>query len=248
MVALGAAGAWERVNSIDAVRGFAALLIAYYHSRQIAWIGLRDSWDLHGSNPGLDGFVGYLTAPVLFGGLGVPVFFVVSGYVIHGRQAVTGRQDDSFDVGRFYLRRFVRIYPVLVFTLLVTWALDMATLQYVQTDRIADLSLTAFVVTLLGMNEIIHPQFGSNGALWSLAIEIQLYAAYPIGLMIWRRLGPDLAVLVVLMISVVSWLALERNGLRFFTSYWASWWIGAWIADCHARGRIPALTPPFPRL
>ena len=63
----------------------------------------------------------HLKVPGFQGGfVGVDVFFVISGYLITRnilREAAAGR----FSFGAFYLRRTRRIYPALIFTVLVTY-------------------------------------------------------------------------------------------------------------------------------
>ena len=79
---------------IEGLRGLAVLLVILYH--------LNNSF--------------------FFGYLGVDIFFVISGYVI------TGSLISSFDSGsknvlsKFYSKRILRIYPALIFTLIITFS------------------------------------------------------------------------------------------------------------------------------
>src|SRR3954465_6789682 len=65
------------------------------------------------------------------GFVGVQLFFVLSGFLITGilwpaREAVQGGQWSARTVfGRFYARRFLRIFPLFYGTLAVLWALDV---------------------------------------------------------------------------------------------------------------------------
>ncbi|HEY4804200.1 MAG TPA: acyltransferase family protein, partial [Paraburkholderia sp.] len=65
---------------IEGLRGFAALLVAYFHCRQVTWIGMGAFHQLHASlaNPGT--IAAWLTFPIAWGSAGVPIFFVISGY------------------------------------------------------------------------------------------------------------------------------------------------------------------------
>ena len=65
------------------MRGFAALFVAYFHCRQIVWVGMRDFHHayVNALSPGT--LAGYLTLPFAWGPAGVSIFFVISGYCIH---------------------------------------------------------------------------------------------------------------------------------------------------------------------
>src|ERR1700744_2717196 len=65
--------------AINAWRGIAALLVAYFHCRQVTWVGMHE---FHRTASGFDLNVlfSYLTFPIAWGSAGVPIFFVISGY------------------------------------------------------------------------------------------------------------------------------------------------------------------------
>ena len=65
---------------IDAMRGFAALLVAYFHCRQVEWVGMQSFHHVVGKSFDLNTIVAYLTLPIAWGSAGVPIFFVISGY------------------------------------------------------------------------------------------------------------------------------------------------------------------------
>lgn len=53
------------------------------------------------------------------GGLGVDLFFVLSGYLITGILHREFRRTGRIDLRRFYLRRFARLYPELIAVIVV---------------------------------------------------------------------------------------------------------------------------------
>ena len=53
------------------------------------------------------------------GFIGVDIFFVISGYLI-GKIILLESNDASFGFYNFYLRRVLRIFPALLFTLVAT--------------------------------------------------------------------------------------------------------------------------------
>src|SRR5690349_7153909 len=63
----------------------------------------------------------HLKVPGFQGGfVGVDVFFVISGYLI-SRNILSDIEGGRFAFGEFYLRRTRRIYPALIFTVLLTY-------------------------------------------------------------------------------------------------------------------------------
>ncbi|CAB3718012.1 acyltransferase family protein [Paraburkholderia rhynchosiae] len=223
---------------IDAMRGFAALLVAYFHCRQIEWVGMQAFHQNAGHSFSLDTIAAYLTFPIAWGSAGVPIFFVISGYCIHrsGALRIANNPAYQLDAGNFWVRRFTRIYPVLLAALLLTLALDWFSLQLPPVShKIREIGLQAFLVNLFSLQGVAGKTYGSNGALWTLSLEVQFYAIYPLLFALRRRIGMTSVLAMVAVINVVSAYLLERHDVQFFTSYWFSWTLGAWIADAKAR-------------
>jgi peptidoglycan/LPS O-acetylase OafA/YrhL len=223
---------------IDAMRGFAALLVAYFHCRQVEWVGMQAFHQSVGHAFSLNSIAAYLTFPIAWGSAGVPIFFVISGYCIHrgGALRLAGNPAYRLDTGNFWVRRFARIYPVLLAALVLTFALDWFSLQLPPVShKIREIGLQAFLVNLFSLQGVAGKTFGSNGALWTLSLEVQFYAIYPLLFALRRRIGMTSVLAIVAVINVVSAYVLERHDIQFFTSYWFSWTLGAWIADARAR-------------
>ncbi|TDV39100.1 peptidoglycan/LPS O-acetylase OafA/YrhL [Paraburkholderia caballeronis] len=240
-----AAGAIANEHLLDAMRGFAALLVAYFHCRQVTWIGMG-AFHHSGASLAHPGTIAaWLTLPVAWGSAGVPIFFVISGYCIHrsGAARLLANPDYRLGARQFWLRRFVRIYPVLFAALLLTAAADTISLSLPPVShKILDIGPRAFLVNLLSLQGAAGKTYGSNGALWTLSIEVQFYAIYPLLFALRRRIGLNATLLGVAAINVVSALTLERHDVIVFTSYWFSWMLGVWIAEVrlrNANARIP---------
>ncbi|MGF6967581.1 peptidoglycan/LPS O-acetylase OafA/YrhL [Paraburkholderia sp. WC7.3g] len=239
-------GSASKEHVIDAMRGFAALLVAYFHCRQIVWVGMQAFHQSagHTLNPGT--LAAYLTFPIAWGSAGVPMFFVISGYCIHRGGALRLADNPAYrlDAVNFWLRRFARIYPVLLAALALTFALDSLSLQFPPVShKIRDIGLHAFLVNLFSLQGVAGKTYGSNGALWTLSLEVQFYAIYPLLFVLRRRIGMNAVLALVGAINVASAYGLERHDLQFFTSYWFSWTLGAWIADAKARSAREARAP-----
>jgi peptidoglycan/LPS O-acetylase OafA/YrhL len=223
---------------IDAMRGFAALLVAYFHCRQVAWVGMESFHHTVGHALSFSSIVAYLTMPIAWGSAGVPIFFVISGYCIHRGGALRLAQNPNYtlDTVNFWARRFARIYPVLLAALLLTFALDWVSFQLPPVNhKLREIGLHAFLVNLFSLQGVAGKTYGSNGALWTLSLEVQFYAIYPLLFALRRRLGMTPLLALVALVNIVSAYVLERHDLQFFTSYWFAWTLGAWIADVKAR-------------
>ncbi|MDE1184310.1 acyltransferase [Paraburkholderia sp.] len=228
---------------IDVMRGFAALLVAYFHCRQIEWVGMRAFHQSVGHSHSLSTIIGYLTFPIAWGSAGVPIFFVISGYCIHRSAAFRFAQNPAYrlDTSNFWLRRFVRIYPVLLAALVLTLALDSISLQLPPVNhRINDIGLMPFLVNLFSLQGLALHTYGSNGALWTLSLEVQFYVIYPLLFALRRKIGMTKVLAIVAVVNVVSAALLEPRDIQFFTSYWFAWTIGAWIADARAAKSVAA--------
>jgi peptidoglycan/LPS O-acetylase OafA/YrhL len=136
----------------------------------------------------------------------VLVFFVLSGYAIHYRQAqrIASGQSPVIAWPTFAFHRMRRLYPPLLASLVLAVVLDALgthitpalyhnTLppQFLGLNNIAHPdTLLAFVGSLFFLQGFITPLYGSTVPLWSLAYEGFFYAAYPAVLFATRRFGP----------------------------------------------------------
>lgn len=219
---------------IDAMRGMAALLVAYFHCRQVAWVGLHRFHEAMGFSLEPSVVLGYLTMPIAWGSAGVSIFFVISGYCIHRNPAARLAADPSYrlDTPIFWARRFARIYPVLFAALLLTLAFDSISLSLPPVNhKILSIGPKAFLISLFSLQGLLAHPYGSNGALWTLSIEVQFYVFYPLLFAARRRFGMPVVMAVIAAINVVSGYLLEPVWIYFFTSYWFSWTLGACLAE-----------------
>jgi len=192
---------------IDAMRGFAALLVAYFHCRQVAWVGMQSFHQSVGHALNFSSIAAYLTFPIAWGSAGVPIFFVISGYCIHRGAALRLAQNPGYqlDTVNFWARRFARIYPVLLAALLLTFALDWISFQLPPVNhKLREIGLQAFLVNLFSLQGVAGKTYGSNGALWTLSLEVQFYVIYPLLFALRRRIGMTPVLAIVALVNVVS--------------------------------------------
>lgn len=220
-----------RIDFLESVRGVAILAVLAYHIAGAAYGTDRLGWD--GILPDFESRPAVLF-PLSFGCYGVAVFFVLSGFLIH--HTFTGSW-------RAYVgRRFWRIYPPYL----------VALAGFVVLSRTSD------VWQILSHALLIHnftgsTLFGICPAFWSIAVECQLYALYPLILAASVRFGwrHTLAVCAASeVLSRLAWgaaLTADRWIPPFLlgspTTYLFSWSIGAALADAYQnqnRLRLPS--------
>ena len=137
--------------------------------------------------PQLDGLRGASIALVLIGhldyatpvpqmreslsGLGVLLFFVLSGFLITGLLCQEEREHGRISIANFYINRILRIFPAYYFFLLAVTILMACRL-------ITDVPWYTVGVCALYLRNI----FGRGDSLthiWSLSLEEQFYAIWP---------------------------------------------------------------------
>ena len=174
--------------------------------------------------------------------MGVDVFFVISGYLITGL-ILRDLRDGRFSLRHFYVRRIRRIFPalslVLGFGLLAGW-LCLNFIEYKQLAKHTG-SSAIFLTNFMLLRE---SGYFDNAAdtkpmlhLWSLAIEEQFYMAWPLLLLLFKRIPRwSLPILVSLMLFSVGyslWLVFKGELARDFYSPLSRSWellLGASLA------------------
>jgi peptidoglycan/LPS O-acetylase OafA/YrhL len=188
--------------TLDVLRAFAILLVLFAHFSHM---------NLSGSQ---EGQIACISALVGWGWVGVPVFFTLSGYLIGGLLLSELQRTGTIRVGRFWIRRGWKIYPlfylVVVFQILYLWSTGAG----LDVERI--------------LRELFFLQnYGKGGLLtvsWSLAVEEHFYFLLPlllIGMVRWwrlqdvpevdwsRRLRIPLTWMALFLVSVCLWMRIS---------------------------------------
>jgi peptidoglycan/LPS O-acetylase OafA/YrhL len=229
----------DRVATLDALRGIAALTVALSHGREVFFIGTMPYLKAYPFDLWPSSLLVYLTAPLMSGAIGVSLFFILSGYVIHRSYAPSLAADNlTFDAPTFLMRRMIRIYPTLLLALLVTFLCDSLTRTFVLHHNLGDVDLWSLLVNVLSLQGLLGEPYGSNSPLWSLAIEMQFYLVYPLALMVRRRISATAMLGVAAGISLLGALvSASTTSTVAFPQYYIAWWIGAYMADREAAGQ-----------
>ncbi|AUG77864.1 macrolide O-acyltransferase [Kitasatospora sp. MMS16-BH015] len=147
---------------------FAAGLIFVYHfANEDTFFGTRESRDT----------VWQLT----YGGVSaVSFFYLLSGFVL----AWSARPGER--KGRFWWRRFAKIYP----SHLATFLLALAFYLWVGGQLRLPVALANLTLTQAWVPNSREYWFGFNGVSWSLSCEAFFYLCFPFALALVRRLSP----------------------------------------------------------
>lgn len=171
----------ETIPGLNGIRALAVLLVFFAHS-------------------GLDAIVP--------GGLGVTVFFVLSGFLITTLMRMEQQRSGGIHFRSFYLRRVVRLMPpLLVIVALAVLASELGLIQ----GRFTPLGLLS-VLFYFGNYHVIAQDFSGipqgMGVTWSLAVEEHYYLIYPpLAALLLRidRRNLSAAVLGALVVAVMMW-------------------------------------------
>lgn len=177
----------RRVEWLDGIRGAAALFVVLHHT----WLSV---WPAFPRNIG-PWWLGWL----LYGHLAVAVFIVVSGFSL---SLAPIRRGDTLSGGarRFLRRRAWRILPpywaALIISTVISWIVLQPSLP-------AGTATRGFVIHGLLLQDITG-SWAPNGAFWSIAVEWQIYFAFPLMLWLARRTSTRTSVIctVALVLAV----------------------------------------------
>jgi len=230
---------------LDHIRGLAIFMVVAFHSVEAAFGKADLPWQGWFRDFNVDPKK-LVAIPAMFGFFGVAVFFALSGFCIH----LSHVRSRSQDWKEFFLRRWFRIYPPYLALLLVFcfWP--------VMVDFRDKWGIVQFVSHFLLIHNLDYrTYFGINPSFWSVAVEFQLYAVYPLFFLAarkvgWRKTLWVLAIIELGLRAVVGFrqtmhpempLALPRllTGSPFYFGF--GWTLGAAAADDFLAGRRSAL-------
>ncbi len=156
---------------IDVMRGLAACSILLWHYQHFIVLGTA----LPGSR---SGYPLYAVFSIFYnqGGLAVPLFWIISGFVL---SAVYISRDVGFS--SFFRNRFARLYPLHFVTLAVVAALQWGYAQQTGSSFLgAQNTPLNFVIHLFMASGWGFPGAANsfNGVIWSVSAEVLMYALF----------------------------------------------------------------------
>ncbi|APE18706.1 acyltransferase family protein [Mycolicibacterium pallens] len=220
----------DRVGSLTGVRAVAALLVLGTHAA-------------YTTGKYTHGFVGLVYSRLE---IGVPIFFVLSGYLLFGpwvRAAAAGRSAPS--IRRYGRHRVRRIMPAYVITVLAAYLIYHFRTAgpnpgHTWIGLLRNLTLTQIYTDNYMFDGYLHQGLTQ---MWSLAVEVAFYVALPV--LAWlllvvvcrRRWRPGLLLtgLGVLALMSPAWMILVHttdflpSGARLWLPGYLAWFIGGML-------------------
>ena len=175
----------QRLRGLDVLRALAITGVYFYHYPK-------------------NHFHDWLYRIEQFGGTGVDLFFVLSGFLIAGELFAQIERNERLALRKFYLRRAFRILPAFwtVLALYFLWP------GFTEQWGLAPLPKYLFFVQNLGLN--LETQRAFSHA-WSLCVEAHFYLLIP--LVVWamgpraRRYFPWLVAMILVTGLLTRWLS-----------------------------------------
>lgn len=161
------------IDALTSLRGIAALLVVVHHMGLLMLLPLRQTW---------------AAAPLAKCGLlGMSVFFVLSGFVIHYNYANRLVKDRERGVIAFLFARFARLYPLYFPLIVLNYLVNVARAAHASTPLAASAYTASLPVYLTGMqswfystingfNLSISQEYANNS--WSISSEVFLYLLF----------------------------------------------------------------------
>jgi peptidoglycan/LPS O-acetylase OafA/YrhL len=227
---------------LDFLRATAALLVLFAHSRDFYFL---DTGVV--AQPGL--FLKLFYFMTELGHEAVVIFFVLSGFLIGGSLA-DSIQRGSFDLVRYLIARFVRIYIVYLPALVITEAVFLfgplllsdpgaPHVRPLFSEQQIDFGgVSQAICHLAGLEGFSCPEWQQNPPLWSLGYEWALYLFAPaiIQLIVWKA-SPGLRLLAIALVCAIAATVCERPKWGVFL--FIVWFLGAGSYRALRAGLVP---------
>lgn len=187
-------------EAVHGLRGVASLAVLLFHWYQIfpsasEWLGSQF-------------FPGSILNPTIymgFGWLGVPLFFILSGYILGGQ--IVGQLFSTQSLLRFWRRRVTRIYPAVWLHLICLLVAGLYIPRLIEPQMWDSL----FWQITLWINMPPNMQAPISNVMWTLPIELSFYLILPFIGLLSRRIDWRLLLFSALIITlgwrgfVVTW-------------------------------------------
>ena len=148
------------------------------------------------------------------GGVGVPIFFCISGFVISLPFWKNKIEDkSSFPLSEYLLRRFWKIYPPLLVSIVLFTPIYIF--------RSGDWSYIKPAIEWISGVAFFLPVSGKlNPVVWSLAVEVQFYIVIPFVFILLKRVSTNASLWIITSVLLIlpnlfRWYVYEGHGPAF---------------------------------
>lgn len=226
------------IPEIDGLRFVSIALVVLYHLG--GYVALRGGFPAHGPE------AGFLFRIGARGHYGVPIFFVISGFVLGlpfaAQHLAAGR---PVRLRPYFVRRLTRLEPPYVLAMLALWPLVS-----ISTGTSLSELLPHLLASLAYLHNIVYAHFSTiNSVAWSLEIEVQFYVLAPLlaaAAFRWRNAAlRRLGLLAVSAVAIaVQLVLLKEPRIHTLASYIQFFLLGFLVADLYTtRWTRPSTRP-----
>lgn len=224
--------------NLNGVRFIAAMMVVVYHVEQTKGLfGYSSLYkeNIYGTN---------------LGGLGVTLFFVLSGFLITYLLLEEKKDSGTIAIKDFYIRRILRIWPLyyliifLSFIIIPFFFKDIMLsnfLSQLNVDYYKKLAMYVFFVPNIAFITTYPVLFASQA--WSVGVEEQFYAVWPLLIKIFKK--PLIIMMTIISLFLVINLTLDdliwKTGGRESSLFVYRDFFLATRIDCMAMGGIFAV-------
>lgn len=196
---------------LDVIRLLAFLMVFFHHvfPRDIAF------FSNHVSTPVLAGLLASVGNSLAFG---LPLFFMLSAYLITTLFIIEWRTFGSIDLKSFYIRRMLRIWPLMYLGLAIGLAYAFLWGHSDHYMMLVFYSLFAGNFYFIDHSSVHNPAV----PLWSLSLEEQFYLVFPIAIILLSRKAIPVIALLLILASVVSLYVMGESGMNVDERIWTS--------------------------
>ena len=220
--------------NLNGLRFIAAFMVIIHHLEQMLSIfGYDNYWD----NKIIKSI----------GGLGVELFFVLSGFLITYLLLTEEGRTKKISIRSFYIRRILRIWPLYYFIVILAffilpkitfWDIPRFNLSFQPNYGYSLLLFVLFLPNLLlNGNGIVVP-YASQA--WSVGVEEQFYLIWPLLMRFFKNKFTILLSVIVIYMSIkivgfrfIKHFLYWNNDLQIIRQFWSSFQI-----DCMAIGGL----------
>ncbi|WP_343523813.1 acyltransferase [Pedobacter sp.] len=225
----------ENLKALDGLRGLAALYVLVHHARLALTQPYLNGLGAHPEQyEWYDKLMVYVFGLFKFGHEAVIVFFVLSGFVIHLKQADKNYSFQNFKVISYLKKRVIRIYPTLLVSFLVCVLTDLLIYRFATNDLtiFSKYTLSNFLYNVFLIPEA--PIWGNNFPVWSLKHEWFFYLLYPLLLWSYQRYKPlPIFISFVLFFAYLLHLRIPFIGAAAYTL--SIWLLGVILASLYKK-------------
>jgi peptidoglycan/LPS O-acetylase OafA/YrhL len=166
---------------------------------------------------------------VALANVGMTLFFVLSGFVIHYNYGSSVALPGG--VRAFFVARFARLYPLFLLVFVISTVEAFRTADG-KVDNLGPIPLfltftQSWWFWVFGDRPASEAYSNATGLMWSLSTEAFFYLSYPLLAPVLRRLGGTRLVVVGCIVALIgAALAFELTAYRGYLNNWAALYTG----------------------